>query len=125
MTEPRLYSLTILTFILIQAFTYIVHAQDMTSVPWDTVVAEIKAIETSGVDDSTKASAMQDLFTRYQIDSGDYIDFTKAISQWPREEHRRFVENVKMILAPASQAARETSKKLVQPQKKPPAKTSK
>lgn len=96
--------------------------QESQIVPWDTVIATIKMIESADLNDSLRSGAIGHLFLQHNIDSLAYAGFYQQMMSSPQSDQKAFLDKVKAILtdfSSLSRTANPSGEKVIKPQKTP------
>ncbi len=73
-------------------------AGDWKTVPWDSVVAEIKISEAMNINDSTRTRVLLDVFERFDVTQDDYRTFYEDLFIQTPDSQKKFVDKIKLIL---------------------------
>lgn len=74
-----------------------------TTVPWDTVMAQMQMIKNVSMADSIKYQMFKSLFDRYQINATDYQRFYENFLKKPVDEQQKFIDRMRRILQEINQ----------------------
>ncbi|GEM_PF-4015990 len=72
--------------------------QPLPDVPWDSLMASIKMVDSSLKPDSVKGALLRQLFESYQITMEHYQQFYRKIMSDSPQQQTRFLKRVKEIL---------------------------
>jgi len=79
-----------------------------TSVPWDTVIAEIQTIKAAGLPDSTEKLLLLKIFNKYNLTIQNYIKFYNHFFQKSIDEQIHFLNKVDKIITDQMRKERQT-----------------
>ncbi len=72
--------------------------KDFEQAVWDTVIANIKVIESLEQPDSVKNGLIQDLFEDYQVTANEYRHVYKKLINQPPKQQQQLLKRIKSIL---------------------------
>ena len=87
-----------LIIVLLPALTPQLWAGDWQTVPWDSLVAELKISEAMNIDDSTRTRVLLDIFERFDVNNDDYRAFYDDLFIQSADSQKMFIDKVKLIL---------------------------
>ncbi len=94
----KLECIFLMLFLIVSTAEVWSQERSIQEVPWDSVVASIKAIDASLMSDSVKGALLKQLFESYHITLNDYQLFYQEMMNDSPQKQTRFLGRVKELL---------------------------